>query len=155
MFATILSTLLLTAPINPSLDIIREHHLETTEGRVSFLTEKLTAYVSAGEKLNEEITSLSEKAQTLNCETDQEEIVSLTATVAEKMDLMTWMLPSLQLALEVNEDLQQVDALLSTEESLTQPQQEIADRLALLCQYVDQYEQRSFPAESESALLVE
>jgi len=141
MFATLISTLLLTAPINPSLEIVREHHLETADGRIAFLTEKLASYVTAGGQLNDEVTALSEKAQGLSSETDQEQIVSLSSEAAEKMDLMAWMLPSLQLVLHIDDDLQQIDGILNCEDPLTPAQQEIADRLALLCQYVDNYEQ--------------
>jgi hypothetical protein len=131
MFATLISTILL---VNPSVDILLEHHLETPEGRTLFLTEKLTPYVTHADELNREIIALSEQvsqADELNAET-----LALSAQVTEKMALMKEMLPTLQSALNVSVDFEQIDAIIESEE-LTDEQQAIADRVAALCLVTD------------------
>src|SRR5579872_3203270 len=127
MIATLLSTILLA---NPSVDILLEHHLETPEGRTIFLTEKLTPYVAHADELNREIISLSEQVSTAD-ELDPETL-ALSNQVTEKMALMKEMLPTLQNALNVGIDFEQIDTLIESE-ALTAEQQEIADRIAALC----------------------
>ncbi len=113
MFTTLLSTLLLSS----SLDVIREHQLDTPEGRTEFLTEKLTPYVTSADTLNQQIIALSQE-------------------VTDKISLMNDMLPTLQTALHINADLTQLDTILNSEE-LTPEQQEVVDRLANLCEKLD------------------
>jgi len=117
MIATVLSFFLLSS--NPSLDIIREHRLGTPEGRRFFLTEMLNPYVARANHLNQEIIALSEE-------------------VTEKMARLNEMLPILNLALQVNTDFEEIDAILGSSDLLTAEQQEIADRIANLCIAVDQ-----------------
>lgn len=110
MIATLISTLLLTSP---SIDILREHHLDTPEGRTLFLTEALTPFVKRADALNQEIIALSEQ-------------------VTQKMTLMNEMLPTLNMALYINADFEQIDAILNSD-TLTAEQQAVADRIANLC----------------------
>ncbi len=131
MIATLISTILLA---NPSVDILLEHHLETTEGRTLFLTEKLTPYVAHADELNREIIALSEQVSK-STELDQETL-ALSAQVTEKMAIMKEMIPTLQNALNVSVDFEQIDALIESE-TLTAEQQEIADRIAALCLVTD------------------
>lgn len=100
-----------------SLTVLREHHLDTAEGRTDFLVEKVTPYVTKADALNQEIVALSQQ-------------------VSEKVTLMNEMLPTLQTALYINDDFSQIDVILNSEE-LTAEQQEIADRLASLCENLD------------------
>jgi hypothetical protein len=61
--ATLFSTLyLLISPtvINPSIEIIRQHHLATVEGRTTFLTNELSPYAAAASQLNHEIETLAQ-----------------------------------------------------------------------------------------------
>lgn len=111
---SILSAILLASG---SLDTLREHNLDSPEGRTIFLTEKLTPYVAKADQLNQEIISLSQQ-------------------VTEKMALMNEILPILNMALRVNTDFEQLDAILNSEE-LTTEQQEVADRIAAICRAVD------------------
>lgn len=131
MLATLISTLLLA---NPSIDVLLENHLDTAEGRTLFLTEKLTPYVAQADQLNQEIIALSE--QVSNAEELDQEVLTLSNQVTEKMALMKEMLPTLQAALHVNVDFEQIDTFIQSEE-LTNEQQEIADRIASLCKVVD------------------
>ncbi|HSX10531.1 MAG TPA: hypothetical protein VLF94_02290 [Chlamydiales bacterium] len=142
MLATLLSRFLLLASpttLDQSIEVIRQHHLETVDGRVDFLNNELTPYAASVEELNKEITALSEQAEALSPEEDQEEIASLAKQVAEKMDEMTKRLPSIELAMHVDEDLQQVDAILGNPGSVTLEQQAAADRLAGLCLALDEF----------------
>jgi hypothetical protein len=131
MLATLLSTILLS---NPSVDILLEHHLETPEGRTLFLTEKLAPYVAHADELNQEIIALTE--QVSNSEELNAETLALSEQVTEKMAEMKEMLPTLQNALHVSVDFEQIDALIESEE-LTAEQQEIADRIVALCLVTD------------------
>jgi hypothetical protein len=121
------------------IEVLKHHHLETSDGRIQFLTEELTPYALKAEDLNQQITVLAEQIKTLDPEADKEQILSLSNQVAEKMDLMNWILPSLDLALHVEKDLNQIEPILSTEESLTPEQQEIVDRISSLCLYIDEF----------------
>ena len=119
MLATLFTTLLL---VHSSIDVLREHHLETPEGRVAFLEEKLRPYVMEADALNQEIIALSQQ-------------------VTEKIALMNERLPVLNIALEANRDFAQIDEILSAE-ALAPEQQEVADRIAHLCNVIDPQELR-------------
>lgn len=114
MIAALLSTIILT---NASIETLLEHQLGTPEGRTVFLTESLTPYVAKADQLNQEIIALSEQ-------------------VTQKMNLMNEMLPTLNMALYVNADFDQIDEILNSAQ-LTAEQQEIADRIANLCASID------------------
>lgn len=130
---------LLTCPstINPSIEIIREHHLETEEGRNAFLVEKLVPYTQTAGHLNEEITVLSEQIQALSPAEDQDRILSLTEAATEKMGQLVSMMPVLNAATSIEEDFKQISSILNQAEPLTPEQQEIADRVASLCGSVE------------------
>lgn len=66
-----------------------------------------------------------------------QEIVALSTEVAEKMDEMNQMLPTLNMSLRINDDLLQIDAILA-EGIQTDEQQEIVNRLAEICKTVSQ-----------------
>lgn len=102
---------------NPSVEAILEHHLDSLEGRTHFLTEQLRPYVAKADQLNQEIIALSEE-------------------VTKKMALLNEMLPTLNLALKVDADFQQIDALINSA-VLSIEQQEIADRIAAICERID------------------
>lgn len=99
-------------------EMLWENHLDSPEGRLEFLTEKLTPYVARADLLNQEI-------------------VALSTEVAEKMDEMNQMLPTLNMSLRINDDLLQIDAILA-EGIQTDEQQEIVNRLAEICKTVSQ-----------------
>ncbi len=114
MIAILLSSLMLA---NGSIDVILENGLDSPEGRTYFLTERLTPYVARADELNREIIELSEE-------------------VTQKMAVLNEMLPTLNLALKIDGDLQQIDAILNSE-ALTVQQQEIADRIAEICRNIE------------------
>jgi len=132
MLATLISTLLL---VHPSIDVLLENHLDTAEGRAAFLTEKLTPYVAQAEQLNHEIVTLSE--QVSNGDELTQETLEYSVQVTEKMAVLKEMIPTLEIALQVNADFEQIEELLEIED-LSAEQQEIADRIASLCQTVSQ-----------------
>lgn len=138
--ATVFSTFfLLTSPISvhQSIEVIRQYHLETTEGRTAFLIDKLTPYTTAANQLNQEIGVLSKAIQILSPQDDQQTILALTEIVSQKMSQLTTMMFVLNSALSLNEDFLQIDSILHQTIPLKPIQQEIVDRIAALCSAVD------------------
>jgi phosphoglycerate-specific signal transduction histidine kinase len=137
--ATVFSALyFLTSPavVPSSIEVIRQHHLETVEGRVQFLTDQLSPYAAAAGQLNHEIEQLADTIKALSPEKDQEKIVSLTNEMLQKMSRLTAMMSVLNLAATIEQDFQQIDAVLHQTEPLTPAQLELIDRLASLCRSV-------------------
>jgi hypothetical protein len=128
-------------PAPTPMEVVRQHHLETAEGRLAFLTQELAPYALAAEALNQQITETASYIETLSPDNDGNEILSQSQYVTQCMDVMTWMLPSLELAQRVEADLAQMDSICNSPESLTQEQQEAVERLATLCLYIDNYNQ--------------
>ncbi len=114
MMATLFSTLLLASS---SLQVLVDNGLDTPEGRTYFLTERLSPYVARADELNQEIISLSEE-------------------VTQKMAVLSEMLSTLHLALHIDGDLQQMDDILNSDE-LTAGQQAVIDRVAEICKNVN------------------
>jgi hypothetical protein len=127
MIATFLTTFLLA---NASLDVLVENELNTAEGRMSFLIEKLTPFVTHADELNREITLLADQIKA------EAEEIELAEKMTTKMGEMAEILPTLETALHVHEDFAKLDDLFK-EEALSPEQQEIADRVAHLCQEID------------------
>lgn len=111
--------LLLTAQLlaNSSIDVILQNQLGSPEGRTYFLTERLTPYVERADELNREIMVLSEQ-------------------VTQKMSELNEMLPTLDMALNVDGDFQEIEGILNSQ-ALTAEQQKIADRIAQICKNVE------------------
>jgi len=138
--ATVFSTLyFLTSPlaIPTSLETIQQQHLETAQGRLDFLNDKLTPYITAADQLNQEVVALSKAIKQLSAVTDHKKILSLTQELLPKMDKLKGMLYVLELAGSVDEDFQQLDTILHQTEPLTPAQLEVVDRIATLCNSVD------------------
>lgn len=114
MITLFLSALLLS---NPSIEAILEHHLDSPEGRTLFLTEQLRPFVERADQLNREIVALSEE-------------------VTQKMAELNDMLPTVNLALRIDTDFEQIDELIHSA-VLSVEQQEIADRIATICKSID------------------
>ncbi|MBX7066602.1 MAG: hypothetical protein K1X28_05175 [Parachlamydiales bacterium] len=114
MFATMFAAILLA---NSSVDVILENQLDSPEGRTYFLTERLTPYVARADELNREIVALSEE-------------------VTRKMGELNAMLPTLDMALKVDTDFQEIDAILNAQ-ALTAEQEKIADRIAQICKNIE------------------
>jgi hypothetical protein len=126
---------LLTSPIiaGPSLEIIQQHHLETPAGRTSFLADQLVPYATAADQLNREIQALALQIEALSPENDQPQIIALTEEMNHKMSKLLSMLPVLNTALSVDEDFQQIDAILQQTDPLSPEQQKVIDRITCLC----------------------
>jgi hypothetical protein len=138
--ATALTTLyFLTSPIAvpTSLETIQQHHLETAQGRLDFLNDKLTPYISAADQLNQEIVALSKTIKQLSPVKDHKKILSLTQELLPKMEKLKGMLYVLEIAGSVDDDFQQIDTILQQTEPLTPEQLEVVDRIASLCNSVD------------------
>lgn len=137
--ATLFSALyFLTSPlIVPSpVEVIREHHLETEEGRNSFLTDKLKPFVTAVGGLNQEIETLANTIKALSPEKDQQKIVDLTNEMLQKMSRLTSMMIVLNYAASIEQDFQQIETITLQTDPLTTAQLEVAERIAALCQGV-------------------
>jgi len=115
---------------NPSIELIRKEHLETTEERGTFLADQLTPFLRAAEQLNQEIQALSLQIQTLSPEEDQQQITALQETLSEKMARLQTMLPAINLSMNIDEDFQSLNAILKKKDPLSQEDREIADRIA-------------------------
>ena len=126
---------LLASPmtLSPAAEVICHYHLETPSGRIAFLTEKLAPYAAAAESLNREVTVLASEVQNLSPETDQQKIVDLTQQLTQKMAQLEKMFPVLSMALTVDADLEQIDAILQQTTPITVEQQEALDRIVALC----------------------
>lgn len=116
MFASLLTSFLLASS---PFDVILENGLDTPEGRTFFLTERLSPYANHAEALNQEIITLSKE-------------------VTEKITELNEMLPTLNLALNVNNDFLQIDDILDTEE-LSDEQEAVIERLSQICKKVDAF----------------
>lgn len=114
MIATIFAAALLA---NSSVDVILQNQLDSPEGRTHFLVESLSPYVARADELNREILALSEE-------------------VTRKMAELNEMLPTLDMALMVDADFQQIDAILNAQ-MLSAEQQKIADRIAQICSNIE------------------
>ena len=137
--ATLFSALyFLTSPtaVSSSIDVVRQHHLETVEGRFEFLTDKLSPYAAAVGQLNQEIEALAKTIKELSPENDQQKILSLTNEMLLKMSRLTAMMSVLNLAATIEQDFQQIDPILHQSNTLTPAQHELIDRIASLCNAV-------------------
>jgi len=132
---------LLTGPIvaSPSFEIIHQNHLETASGRTSFLADKLALYTEAADQINHDIQSLAEEIKTLSPQDDQQQILSLTEEMTQKMGKLLTMMPVLNMTLSIEEDFQQIDAILNQTDPLSPEQQQVIDRIAYLCSSIEKY----------------
>lgn len=120
----------------PSLEIVHQHHIETTAGKTIFLTEKLVPYVNASDELNREIQALSKEIRTLSPQDDQQKILAISEKMAKKMDQLLTMLPVLNIAQSIDEDFQQLDLIIHQTDPLSPEQQQVIDRIDSLCRAV-------------------
>jgi hypothetical protein len=137
--ATLFSSLyFLTSPviIPQPVEVIREHHLETQEGRNQFLTDNLKPFVTAVGGLNQEIETLANTIKALSPEKDQQKIVDLTHEMLEKMARLTSMMTVLNFASSIEQDFEQIETIVSQTDPLTPAQIEVAERIAALCRGV-------------------
>jgi prefoldin subunit 5 len=118
---------------HPSLEIIQEHHLDSAAGRTTFLTERLAPYAQSADQLNKEIVALASQIEALSPENDQAQIIALTEEMTKKMSKLSQMMETLNSALSVDEDFQQIDTILQQTEPLTAAQQKAIDRVTALC----------------------
>jgi hypothetical protein len=132
---------LFVAPLlaNTSIDTIHQHHLETTEGKISFLTDKLAPYAAAAEQINHEMLDLAAQINVLSSEDHQPQITALTQEISQKMEKLLTMLPALNIALSVDADFQQLDAILQDTNTLSAEQQVVIDRIASLCNCIENF----------------
>jgi conjugal transfer/entry exclusion protein len=132
---------LLTSPalINPSFKILYQNHLETASGRTAFLTDKLALYTKSADQINQEIQALAEKVKKLSPQDDQQQIVSLTEEMTQKMGTLLTMMPVLDAAMFVEKDFQRIDAILSQKDPLSAEQQQVIDRITSLCNSLEKF----------------
>lgn len=145
MFLNVLSSAfyLLTSPVTtqPSTSIIRQHHLETAEGRTAFLINKLTPFATAADQLNREIQTLGREIEILSPTDDQAKILALTEQVVEKMKKLSAMMPTLNMALSIDEDFLQMEVIAQQTDPLLPDQQQVLERVNTLCNSLDNFRQ--------------
>lgn len=135
----LISSVCFLAPLlaaHPSIEMLYEHHLDTSEGRTCFLTEQLTPYMMRAGALNQEILELSYKIEVLSPEQDQAQILALAEKLTSKMGLLNAMLSTLELMTTLEEDLDQIESMLHQSRELSPEQIDIADRVASICHAV-------------------
>ncbi len=136
LLATLFSTFhLLTSPIviNSSMEIIHQHHLETVEGRTTFLVDILAPFAAAADQLNHEIETQAQAISALSPENDQQQIVTLTQAMTQKMTELVTMMSVLNSTQSLKEDFLQIESIMRQTDPLTPEQLEIVDRVASLC----------------------
>jgi hypothetical protein len=130
----------MSIPVNPpfvsienmaaaQLQFLERKGLATPEGRLYFLTQRLTPLVQKITQLQEEITSLTATISTLK---DQVAIVSSAKALTEKMGQMETLLPMLKAAGNIHEDLQCLGDLFHKPGSLNPQEKEVIDRIIYL-----------------------
>lgn len=134
ILTTLLSvyTLLAGSIFASSLDFIHQKHLDTSIGRTEFLTEKLTPFVERASALNQEISTLASEIQALSPELDQAQILEKTNLMTGKMEELQKMLPTLEEAITVHLDFEELSIILEKNEPLTEKEKEVIDRIANL-----------------------
>ena|ERR1700722_19926898 len=125
------------ASVDPSIEIILQHHLETAEGRAIFLTDKLASYAIKADRLNHEIEVLAQTIKTLSPKTDQQQILNLTEEMNQKMNRLVAMMSVLNLTHSLNDDFLAIDSILKQTDPLSPLQHETVDRIVSLCKSVD------------------
>lgn len=142
--ASIISSVYLlvgSAAMDPAIALVQTRHLETPEGRIEFLNGELKDFVSATDRLNEEIIALSNQIAETDMgnatEETKAELTALGNQLDQKMSVLLAALPMLQNALKIDEDLQRLDAILAKEEPLDASERETLDRLAAICQFLN------------------
>ena len=125
------------AVINPSIAVIQQNHLTTSEGRRAFLTDKLLPYTAVTDQLNNEIKNDSSVISALSPKRDQQKIITLTDQMTQKMTKLINRLSVLNSVQSINEDFLQIDSILEQREPLTPAQQTVIDRIAFICNSVN------------------
>ncbi|MBS0624882.1 MAG: hypothetical protein JSS32_02390 [Verrucomicrobia bacterium] len=162
ILATLFSSLLLAGPMSQeeAVQIIREAHLDTVEGRLSLLQGDLMRILQTASALNAEIDQLSQEIARLTEEAkvkaeerenppeevvelatvqnEVDQIAELTEIMNGKMTRLAALLPVLQNALRVDEDMNGLDDILSSESELSEAQLEQLRHLAELYRSVQE-----------------
>ncbi len=135
------------APKDPvvleAIEIVNTHHLGTADGRVAFLTDQLTPFVTQADQLNREIQALALQVSSIEIpeetqsEEQKKEMIALGEELNQKMSQMIEMLPTLQTALLIDQDFAEIDAILAKEGTLNQEEKDLLLRISSLCNFLD------------------
>ncbi len=142
MFLAFIATLTLaTAPFSENvhskeLQTVQSYHLDSQEGQMTFLEEKLTPFIMEIEQLNNEIQTLSKALSELD-ESRGEEILDLYNQLGAKMEIMSKNLPILENIIHLESDLEQIEEILEKASPLTTSEEDVLKRLATLCDTLD------------------
>ena len=121
------------SPLDQAFQIIRSHHLESADGRIAFLGGELTSFVQEADALNREIQALALEASSKG----QEETLAMGEELSQKMAQMIEMLPTLQTALLIEQDFEEIDGILAKESPFEEVEKDLLLRIASLCSYLD------------------
>lgn len=108
---------------------LQQKGLATPEGRAYFLTQRLAPLVYKVTQLQEEITELTTTISSLE---DQAAIVSSAKALTEKAEQLESLLPLLQAAGNIAEDLQCLGAVFNNIRSINPQEKEVIDRIIYL-----------------------
>ncbi len=152
LFNVLANIYLLTASVNPvlaaesntehALEVIRNHGLETESGRIIFLNEALTPFISLADSLTREIQELSDRMtqfEEVESPSAKEEITALEQELNRKMGAMLQLVPTLQIALNIDADFHALDAILEKRSPLEPAEEALLERIEAVCTYVDSY----------------
>lgn len=126
-----------------AIEIVITHHLGTSDGRVAFLTDQLTPFVTQADQLNREIQALALQVSSIEVpeenqsEEQRQEMLALGEELNQKMSQMIEMLPTLQTALLIEQDFAEIDAILAKEGALSQEEKDLLLRVSSLCNFLD------------------
>lgn len=122
---------------SPSMDTIYRYQLDTSSGKKTFLINKLRPYVEEVAQMNNQVLELSHQIQNLSAQEDKEQILALTKQSGEKMAQIIEKMPVLNGALTIEEDFEELEAILMQKEPLSAEQEGVVERIASLCTLID------------------
>jgi hypothetical protein len=132
--------------VEQALQVVRSHHLESEDGKISFLEEKLSVFMLESNRLNTEIQDLAKIIQEPSAERSKEDFVASGELLNQKMQQMLQRLPVLEKILKIDEDFAVLNDILTENEFLDEEEKTVLFRIASLCEDIDAY----FPPASGS-----
>lgn len=121
--------ILSTKAFSLNLEFFHEKKLDTKEGRLFFLEEKVKPLIRQLTNLNGEIEALSLQVRSLSAESDQRQLVQLGMEIAEKMDRLGKALPLMQDLASLDQDFLDLEAVLENPCQISSEQEKILERI--------------------------
>ncbi len=112
---------------------IQAKHLDSKEGRLAFLVDEMQPFTAQASALNEAVQDLFRQTQD---PANQSQILEIAETLEQKLAVLEPMLPILLDSSHLDEDFQQIDAVLVKSPPLEQNEEEMLLRVARISAYV-------------------